>query len=272
MHRRARYRQAPAWDQADRRRSIGEKPVHEVIDVGHADAELAAGRPGVAVDGAQQSQDTNSRRCFTVNPVLSRTAVLPTEAACLAIRSPTTMRLTVVRVNPPTKPPDGEQVTPCRASIARMVGQVVPSALAVIRRVIRGLAQSRCRATQGTPISRASSRFSLARPNICRFTSFRWVICPSVWPFDQGSVSAAATAALSFRRPPAKDGRRLRAAASIQTSRSGRLHSRITAWKRDSRTRASSSNWTCASIVATSMASAFAWLSPGRHQLGDNAR
>jgi hypothetical protein len=178
------------------------------------------------------------------------------------------MRLTVVRVNPPTKPQDGEQVTPCRASIARMVGQVVPSALAVIRRVIRGLAQSRCRATQGTPISRASSRLSLARPNICRFTSFRWVICPSVWPFDQGSVSAAATAALSFKRPPAKDARRLRAAASIQTSRSGRLHSRITAWKRDSRTRASSSIRTCASIVATSMASAFVRLSPRSSSAG----
>jgi hypothetical protein len=35
------------------------------------------------------------------------------------------------------------------------------------------------------------------------------VICPSVWPFDQGEVIAAATAALSLRTPLANDATRL---------------------------------------------------------------
>jgi hypothetical protein len=39
----------------------------------------------------------------------------------------------------------------------------------------------------------------LARPYIWRFTSLSLVIWPSVWPFDQGSVMAAQTAALSLR-------------------------------------------------------------------------
>lgn len=102
---------------------------------------------------------------------------------------------------------------------------------------------------------------SLARSNICRLTSFKREICPSVWPFDHGCVCAAATAILSFRRPPAMDLRKLRAAASIQVSRSGRFCSRIMAWKRNSRALASSSIGTSASIVATRTASAFVRLS-----------
>src|ERR1700730_5773672 len=37
------------------------------------------------------------------------------------------------------------------------------------------------------PSSRACRRSIFARPYIWRFTSFSFVICPSVWPFDQGS-------------------------------------------------------------------------------------
>ncbi len=42
---------------------------------------------------------------------------------------------------------------------------------------------------------RARRRSSLARPYIWRLTSLSFVICPSVWPFDQGWVRAAVTAA-----------------------------------------------------------------------------
>jgi hypothetical protein len=45
-----------------------------------------------------------------------------------------------------------------------------------------------------TPISRACNRSSFARPYIWRLMSFSRVIWPSVWPFDQGCTSAAATA------------------------------------------------------------------------------
>ena len=48
--------------------------------------------------------------------------------------------------------------------------------------------------------SRASSRSSLARPYIWRLISLSLVICPSVWPFDQGLVIASATAARSSTR------------------------------------------------------------------------
>jgi hypothetical protein len=44
------------------------------------------------------------------------------------------------------------------------------------------------------PSKRARSRSSLARPYIWRFTSFSLVFCPSVCPFDHGSVRAAFTA------------------------------------------------------------------------------
>ena len=123
------------------------------------------------------------------------------------------------------------------------------------------------------PISRASSRSSLARPNICRFTSFRRVICPSVWPFDHGCVRAAATADLSFSKPRANDDRRLWAAASIQVSRSGRLRSRIMAWKRDSRDLASSSVGT--SRLDRRHEDSFGLrqiVPPRRHQPGEDAR
>ena len=45
-----------------------------------------------------------------------------------------------------------------------------------------------------TATRRALSRSMLARPYIDRLRSFSRLICPSVWPFDQGSVRAAATA------------------------------------------------------------------------------
>src|ERR1019366_10016844 len=54
------------------------------------------------------------------------------------------------------------------------------------------------------PSSRACRRSIFARPYIWRFTSFSFVICPSVWPFDQGSVRAARTAALSRVSPTRK--------------------------------------------------------------------
>ena len=40
-------------------------------------------------------------------------------------------------------------------------------------------------------IRRACSRSILPRPYICRFTSLSFVICPSIWPFNHGSVIAA---------------------------------------------------------------------------------
>jgi hypothetical protein len=54
------------------------------------------------------------------------------------------------------------------------------------------------------PSSRACRRSIFARPYIWRFTSFSFVIRPSVWPFDQGSERAARTAALSRMMPLAK--------------------------------------------------------------------
>lgn len=45
------------------------------------------------------------------------------------------------------------------------------------------------------------------------------MICPAVWPFDQGSTNATATAALSLDNPLAKDASRLQATVSIQASR-----------------------------------------------------
>lgn len=51
-----------------------------------------------------------------------------------------------------------------------------------------------CRDVIQAPIDRARSRSSLARPYIWRFTSFSFVIWPSVWPLDHGSENAASTA------------------------------------------------------------------------------
>lgn len=48
---------------------------------------------------------------------------------------------------------------------------------------------------QVAPMTRAWRRSSFPRPYIWRLTSFSLVICPSVWPFDQGDVMAAAMAA-----------------------------------------------------------------------------
>jgi hypothetical protein len=61
------------------------------------------------------------------------------------------------------------------------------------------LAHLWCRDRDGgdhaAPTSLARSRSSLARPYICRLTSFSLVFCPSVWPLDQGCCKAAWTAA-----------------------------------------------------------------------------
>ena len=42
----------------------------------------------------------------------------------------------------------------------------------------------------------ARNKSSFARPYICRFISLSLVFCPSVCPFDHGSVNAALTAHL----------------------------------------------------------------------------
>lgn len=47
-----------------------------------------------------------------------------------------------------------------------------------------------------------------ARPCICRLTSFSFVFCPSVWPFDHGSMSAAFTGAWSRAMPEANEAAR----------------------------------------------------------------
>ena len=47
------------------------------------------------------------------------------------------------------------------------------------------------RADHTAPRRRALSKSRPARPYIWRLTSFSFVFCPSVWPFDHGSVSAA---------------------------------------------------------------------------------
>jgi hypothetical protein len=46
----------------------------------------------------------------------------------------------------------------------------------------------------GASTKRRWSRARLARPNICRLSSFKRVICPSTGPLLQGTVSPALTA------------------------------------------------------------------------------
>ena len=69
--------------------------------------------------------------------------------------------------------------------------------LRVDKRPIGALAQCCCRfpAIYAAPSRRARRRSRFALPYICRFTILSFVFCPSVWPFDQGCVSAACTAA-----------------------------------------------------------------------------
>jgi hypothetical protein len=54
---------------------------------------------------------------------------------------------------------------------------------------------ARSNANHTAPRSRALSKSMPARPYICRLTNFSFVFCPSVWPFDHGSMRAAFTAA-----------------------------------------------------------------------------
>ena len=60
-----------------------------------------------------------------------------------------------------------------------------------------------------SPATGLAGRSSFPRPYICRFTSFCFVIWPSVCPFDQGSVIAARTPVRSRRMPLAKEATRL---------------------------------------------------------------
>src|SRR3954471_10916426 len=57
---------------------------------------------------------------------------------------------------------------------------------------------------QAARSTRRRSRANLARPKVCRFSSFSLFTCPSVCPLLQGVVSAAFTAAPSCCRPAAK--------------------------------------------------------------------
>ena len=68
---------------------------------------------------------------------------------------------------------------------------------------------------------RASRRSIFPRPYIWRLTSLSLVICPSVWPLDQGRTMAARTAVWSFAMPLANDATRLVRARAIQESEVG---------------------------------------------------
>ena len=61
-------------------------------------------------------------------------------------------------------------------------------------------------------------------------TSLSFVICPSVWPLDHGSVMAARTAALSLVIPVANDAIKLARASMIQRSNSASVRLRIMVW------------------------------------------
>jgi hypothetical protein len=102
----------------------------------------------------------------------------------------------------------------------------------VFRHAILALSQFWWRRFYPAPMTRAWRRSSFPRPYIWRFTSLSLVIWPSVWPFDQGSPSAAATALSSACSPFAKDASRLEAASGSQVCRSALLRCRIIAWKR----------------------------------------
>ena len=106
-------------------------------------------------------------------------------------------------------------------------------------------------------MTRAWSRSSLPRPYIWRLTSLSLVICPSVWPLDQGVVIAALTAALSFMMPLANEATRLERARSSQASSSARDFFRIMAWKAAMISRASTSSGAPPSIAAIVTVSAF---------------
>jgi hypothetical protein len=98
---------------------------------------------------------------------------------------------------------------------------------------------------------RAWSRSSLPRPYIWCLTSLSLVICPSVWPFDQGEVMAAATAALSLRTPVAKEATRLDRARSNHGSSASKHRLRTIDWKSATISRASTKGGTPLSTAAT---------------------
>ncbi len=100
------------------------------------------------------------------------------------------------------------------------------------------------------PINLACRRSIFALPYIWRLTSLSLVMCPSVWPFDQGSVMAAWTAALSLRMPLAKEAIRLALAVAIQGSRSAASFWRSMAWNRSTNMRASTRMGTRPSMAA----------------------
>jgi hypothetical protein len=95
---------------------------------------------------------------------------------------------------------------------------------------------SRCRFTaiHADAISRARSRSSFPRPYICRFTSLSFVICPSVWPFDQGSHKAALTAAKSALMPLPNDPIRLLSLSVTHGASAAVSRARNMPWKRSS--------------------------------------
>ena len=84
----------------------------------------------------------------------------------------------------------------------------------------------------------------------------RWAVCPSTWPFDQGSVMAADTAALSFSIPLAKGANRLSRASAIHGSSSVLAFLRIIVWNRSIRLRAWIKAGTPASMAAMVIVSA----------------
>ena len=101
------------------------------------------------------------------------------------------------------------------------------------------------------PMTLAWSMSIFPRPYIWRFTSLSLVICPSVWPLDQGRLIAAATAAKSLVTPAANDATKLAWARASQDSRSTNDLLRIIPWKAAMTSRASSSGGTPSSITAT---------------------
>src|ERR1700688_907999 len=111
-------------------------------------------------------------------------------------------------------------------------------------------------ADQVAPSNRASRRSIFARPYICRLTRLSFVICASTWPFDQGCVIAARTAALSLRTPVARDETRLAFACAIQASSLASSFFRIMSWNWSMSVRASTRDGTPASTAAMTTASA----------------
>ena len=103
---------------------------------------------------------------------------------------------------------------------------------------------------------RARRRSRRARPYICRLTSLSLVICPSVGPFDYGSVRAAVTADRPAAMPFPNEASRLVLVSASQPGRAPTSRVRSMQWKRSMRSRATASAGTSVSIAATVTASA----------------